>query len=166
MASTNKLSVENTFAQRLRLSRARHKWTLEEMAAKLGCGRSYLSRLENEKATNPSAEFIRKIASVCGINEQWLALGKGKPEATYDPLQADTDFMIAFTIFAEQMGAEQLMNCIDGIVRNKALSESAKIFWLRMIHPWFMMKTDLETKTAVETKRIARAGSKKKPFEV
>lgn len=170
MQSTNKFSVENTLAMRLKIARGACKWTLQALADKIGCGRSYLSRLETGKAKNPSTDFLRKASTVLGVSEPWLELGIGMIEATPSPnqLEEDTQFLIAFTTFAEEMTVDQLLRCLGRLSQNPRLTDQSRMFWTKMIGPWFLVKVDAEkaalerAKKLVEPANPAKTPGKKK----
>jgi transcriptional regulator with XRE-family HTH domain len=54
--------------------------TLEQLAAKTGCSKSYIWELENKDAPHPSAEKIFAIAKALGVTPEFL-LEKTKTEA-------------------------------------------------------------------------------------
>jgi transcriptional regulator with XRE-family HTH domain len=166
MQSTEKLSTGSTFAGRLKRLRAEKSWTLQRLAAKLGCDRSYLSRLETGKAKNPSADFLRRAAAVLGVNEQWLELGVGTPDLSPvgSELEENAQFLTAFTVLAEQMTYEQLLRCAYNFSRNPALSEGSRRFWVKMLAPWIAVKVNLAKKPDPGTPAMAKSerGRKKK----
>lgn len=52
---------------RVKKLRQEKKMSLSELALKAGVAKSYLSSLERNLQTNPSVQFLEKIASVLGI---------------------------------------------------------------------------------------------------
>jgi transcriptional regulator with XRE-family HTH domain len=164
MQSTDKFPVENTLAMRLQILRKGRKWTLQELAEKLGCGRSYLSRLETGKAKNPSTDFLRKASTVLGVSEAWLELGIGKADATpsRSQLEEDTQFLIAFTTFAEEMTVDQLLRCVGRLSQHPRLTEQSRVFWTKMIGPWFLVKVDLEKAASERAKKAAAKDTAKR----
>jgi transcriptional regulator with XRE-family HTH domain len=162
MQSTEKFPIDNTLAMRLQILRKGRKWTLQELAEKLGCGRSYLSRLETGKAKNPSTDFLRKASTVLGVSEPWLELGIGQASATpsRSQLEEDTQFLIAFTTFAEEMTIDQLLRCLDRLNQHPRLTDQSRMFWTKTIGPWFLVKVD--AKAALERAKRAETDSKAK----
>ena len=69
----------STFGARLKWVRERHGLTLQEFGALIDFGRSYLSRLENEKRAKVSAQFIFSVCRIFGLHEDWLVEGTGDP---------------------------------------------------------------------------------------
>ncbi len=72
---------EITFGERMKELRLREKFSLRDLAARVGLSAGYLSQLENNKLSIsgfPSEENISKIASVLNGDETELALLAGK----------------------------------------------------------------------------------------
>jgi transcriptional regulator with XRE-family HTH domain len=159
MQSTKKVSIEITFADRLKRLRAERSSTLQQLSTKLGCDRSYLSRLETGKAKNPSVDFLRRAAAVLGVNEQWLELGVGTPHLSPvgSELEENTQFLTAFTVLAEQMTYEQLLRCAYNFSRNPALSERSRRFWVKMLAPWIAVKVNLAKKSDPDTPVVVKS---------
>src|SRR5436190_10732638 len=156
MQSTDKFPVDNTLAVRLKLIRKARKWTLQALAEKIGCSRSYLSRLETGKAKNPSTDFLRKASTVLSVSEPWLELGIGMIEAvpSQNQLEEDTQFLIAITTFAEEMTADQLLRCLGRLSQNPRLTDQSRMFWTKMIGPWFLVKVDAEKAAQERAKKL------------
>ena len=59
---------------RVKKLRQEKKMSLSELALKAGVAKSYLSSLERNLQTNPSVQFLEKIASVLGVPVDTLIL--------------------------------------------------------------------------------------------
>lgn len=53
--------------QKIKQYRLQKKMSLSELANKAGVAKSYLSSIERNLQTNPSVQFLEKIAAVLGI---------------------------------------------------------------------------------------------------
>lgn len=56
---------------KIKLKRTENELKLQDLAKKVGISRYYLSALENGRATNPSAQVMRKISEAlnCSVQE-------------------------------------------------------------------------------------------------
>ncbi|SDC03284.1 Transcriptional regulator, contains XRE-family HTH domain [Paenibacillus sp. UNCCL117] len=68
-----------------RIQNLRHqkRMSITELAARAGVAKSYLSSIERDLQSNPSIQFLRKLAPVLGVNVQTLILhdaSEHKPE--------------------------------------------------------------------------------------
>ena len=155
MQSTYKVSTGNDFGKRLRILRTERNWSLQQLAERLDCDRSYLSRLETGKATNPSTDFLRRAAAILGVNEEWLELGVGNPKASPvgRELKENTQFLTAFSMIVEQMTLQQILRSVDNLTRSSAVSDKSKMFWLHMFAPWIAVKMRLERQTQPKAKK-------------
>lgn len=66
-----------TFGQRIRELRQAKKWTLRELAPKVGVGFTYLSKVENEKldfGVYPSEALIHRLAEALEADEDELVI--------------------------------------------------------------------------------------------
>lgn len=61
-----------SFSTRIRQLRREQRMTLTALADKAGISRGYLSEIENERATDPSAAVIRSIAEALGTSTSVL----------------------------------------------------------------------------------------------
>ena len=68
-----------TFGKRLQWLRRRFDMSLEEFAAPLDIGASYLGKLERGDSTSPSVMLIDSICLNFYANRAWLLEGQGKP---------------------------------------------------------------------------------------
>lgn len=66
--------------ERVKALRQEKKMSLSELAEKAGVAKSYLSSLERNLQTNPSIQFLEKIASVLNIPVERLILDEPKKE--------------------------------------------------------------------------------------
>ena len=66
------------FARLIQQKRKAKELTLEELAAKLGVDKSYLSKLENDKVPAPSKDLIKKISEALVIDYDQLSLLAGR----------------------------------------------------------------------------------------
>jgi transcriptional regulator with XRE-family HTH domain len=76
-----------TFGDRLGAIRRSLGLGAGKFAELLGCHRSYIYRLEQKEAENPSLEFIQTVATTFGVSADWLKTGVGEmgnPEAKSD----------------------------------------------------------------------------------
>ncbi|WP_010496290.1 XRE family transcriptional regulator [Paenibacillus elgii] len=67
---------------RIQSLRHQKRMSLTELAARAGVAKSYLSSIERDLQSNPSIQFLRKLAPVLGVNVQTLILNDqgDKPE--------------------------------------------------------------------------------------
>lgn len=70
--------------QRLRQQK---RMSLTELAARAGVAKSYLSSIERDLQSNPSIQFLRKLAPVLGVNVQSLILQEQTDKL--DPLDTE-----------------------------------------------------------------------------
>lgn len=66
------------FAKTIQNKRKEKEYTLEELAGKLGVGKSYLSKLENDRVPAPSKDLIKKIAEVLFLDHEQLSILAGR----------------------------------------------------------------------------------------
>lgn len=57
---------------RIQHLRYQKRMSLTELAARAGVAKSYLSSIERDLQSNPSIQFLRKLAPVLGVNVQAL----------------------------------------------------------------------------------------------
>ena len=149
------------FGERLRWLRKKTGHSLEHFGKLVGFDQSYLSRLERGLATNPSADFVLRVCAFYQVNPEWLRTGTG-PMDEYSPvgsqLDEDTQFQIAFTIFVEEMTVRQLLSCMRKVLTNTAITERAKIFWVKMLGHWVDVKLQLEEKDAKQAEAVPTTG--------
>ena len=68
--------------KRVQELRLRKGYTLSELAERAGVAKSYLSTMERDIQTNPSIQFLEKIASVLGVSiESLINEHTSQPEA-------------------------------------------------------------------------------------
>jgi len=72
--------VKIVIGERVKALRQEKKMSLSELAEKAGVAKSYLSSLERNLQTNPSIQFLEKIASVLNIPVERLILDEPKKE--------------------------------------------------------------------------------------
>lgn len=73
--------------ERVKKLRQEKKLSLSELAEQAGVAKSYLSSLERNLQTNPSIQFLEKIATVLGVSIEYFILNKT------DEYQLDTDWV-------------------------------------------------------------------------
>jgi transcriptional regulator with XRE-family HTH domain len=136
------LSRSNTFGERLRDARKQRDWTLQRLAERIGCDRSYLSRLESGKSRNPSREFLIRSSAALGVGEEWLEFGTGKQHASAVDytLDENADFRTALSIILEEMDDQELLRAANSIGQSKGLSAKAKAFWMHVLAPFISLK--------------------------
>lgn len=66
------------FAKTIQNKRKEKEYTLEELARKLGVGKSYLSKLENDRVPAPSKDLIKKISEVLFLDYEQLSIMAGR----------------------------------------------------------------------------------------
>lgn len=66
------------FAKTIQNKRKEKEYTLEELAGKLDVGKSYLSKLENDRVPAPSKDLIKKIAEVLFLDYEQLSIMAGR----------------------------------------------------------------------------------------
>jgi len=90
-----------TFGQRIRELRQAKKWTLRQLAPKVGVGFTYLSKVENEKldfGDYPSEALIHRLAEALDVDEDELLILANKiPESIRRRLRERPD---AFRLLA------------------------------------------------------------------
>ncbi|HLU23799.1 helix-turn-helix domain-containing protein [Lederbergia graminis] len=72
--------------ERIREYRNINKMSLSELAEKAGVAKSYLSSIERNIQSNPSIQFLEKVAAVLNISVQTLLHGEtdGNQDANLD----------------------------------------------------------------------------------
>lgn len=86
--------MKTTFGQKLRDKRRSANISQRELATKVGVDYTYISKLENDRLSPPSAETIEKIAEVLNISpEELLAYAKKIPTEVRDSLGTNPDAM-------------------------------------------------------------------------
>jgi XRE family transcriptional regulator, master regulator for biofilm formation len=68
--------VSPMIGERVKTLRQEKKLSLSELAEQAGVAKSYLSSLERNLQTNPSIQFLEKIASVLGVSIEYFILNK------------------------------------------------------------------------------------------
>lgn len=141
MQSTKNVFPDIGFGRRLKAVRNERGMTLQQLASRVGCDRSYLSRLETGKAVNPSHNLIQAIAAVLAINEDWLRLGLGDPFSQPNvPDDFDIQFSSALSAIAEEMSPDQIIRCLGRIFENPSFPAPARSFWVALFAPWLDIK--------------------------
>src|SRR6516162_3386851 len=89
-----------TFGNRIRRLRQEKGWTLRDLAAKVGVGFTYLSRVENERLNYgdyPSDALIHRLADALDADEEeLLLLAKRIPEPVKKRVLQRPDAFCAF----------------------------------------------------------------------
>jgi transcriptional regulator with XRE-family HTH domain len=75
--------VANLLGAKIRELRKQKGLTLEQLAEKIGSGKSYIWELENKGVKRPSAEKLAKIAEVLGVTTDFL-VNNSQAEVTED----------------------------------------------------------------------------------
>jgi XRE family transcriptional regulator, master regulator for biofilm formation len=65
---------------RVKRLRQEKKMSLTELADQAGVAKSYLSSLERNLQSNPSIQFLEKIATVLGVSVDYFILNKSNTE--------------------------------------------------------------------------------------
>ncbi len=78
LTGIGELHAQQDFSQRLRRIRVMSKLSMGSFGQVIGYHKSYVSRLESARNTNPSPEFIEAVCSVYGVNRRWLETGEGE----------------------------------------------------------------------------------------
>lgn len=149
MQSTNSMSIDlSGFGRRLNAVRRERGFSLQKLASRIGCDRSYLSRLETGKASNPSPAIVGTAAAVLGINEEWLRMGIGDPFAhPHIPDDFDVEFLSAFTAIVEEMSVQQILKVLHRINQGDSFPAAARAFWLKLFAPWLNVKIQAEAQS-------------------
>ena len=66
-----------TSADRIRRARMHANLTQTELGAKLGLSRSAITQWERTQGTKPSMGNLAQVATVCEVQFEWLATGRG-----------------------------------------------------------------------------------------
>jgi transcriptional regulator with XRE-family HTH domain len=72
-----KSGIPSDFGERVRQLRARFGLSIPKFAALVGFDRSYVFRLENGDADNPSLKFIEAVVQKFGVDREWFVGGVG-----------------------------------------------------------------------------------------
>ncbi|UUZ80797.1 helix-turn-helix domain-containing protein [Paenibacillus sp. P26] len=100
--------------QKLRMQK---RMSLTELAARAGVAKSYLSSIERDLQSNPSIQFLRKLAPVLGVNVQSLILQE-RPDKP-DPL--DTEWVqIIQELNALGINKDSLRSMVSQLKMNEA----------------------------------------------
>lgn len=100
--------------QKLRMQK---RMSLTELAARAGVAKSYLSSIERDLQSNPSIQFLRKLAPVLGVNVQSLILQE-QPDKP-DPL--DTEWVqIIQELNALGINKDSLRSMVSQLKMNEA----------------------------------------------
>ncbi len=75
--------MANLLGAKIRELRKQKGLTLEQLAEKIGSGKSYIWELENKGVKRPSAEKLAKIAEVLGVTTDFL-VNNSQAEVTED----------------------------------------------------------------------------------
>ncbi|MFJ8247354.1 helix-turn-helix domain-containing protein [Peribacillus asahii] len=106
----------------LRLKRLEKGYTLEKTAKLVGVSINYIAKLEKGENSNPSDEYIVRLAKVLGLDENSLFKSFNKiPLSTRQALHAHPHLADAFS----------------EIANNKELSDEKKEEFLRKIIYWY-----------------------------
>ncbi|UUZ93061.1 helix-turn-helix domain-containing protein [Paenibacillus sp. P25] len=101
--------------QKLRMQK---RMSLTELAARAGVAKSYLSSIERDLQSNPSIQFLRKLAPVLGVNVQSLILQEQRPDKP-DPL--DTEWVqIIQELNALGINKDSLRSMVSQLKMNEA----------------------------------------------
>ncbi len=156
MRQQKTLHGHRSLGERIRWLRKREGLSLQQFGQRVGFDRSYLSRLENGKADNPSEDFLGRVCLAFKIGYDWLSTGQGVIDdpkglglpVTYTPwgrqLEEDTEMTSAISLFVDLMSSDQLMACVNAVVQHPAMSEKAKLFWIKTLGIHAVTKRALE----------------------
>ena len=64
--------MPSCLGRKIKVRRKQLGMTLEQLAAKTGCSKSYIWELENKDAPHPSAEKIFALAKALGVTPEFL----------------------------------------------------------------------------------------------
>jgi transcriptional regulator with XRE-family HTH domain len=144
--------------------RKRGKLTLAGAAKQIGCDRSYLSKIESGVARQPSTDFMRKVATVFRVNQEWLTTGLGEPQVQLstegqEQLERDAQFLAALSIILQEMTLLQLSRSAKDVSDSSSIGSARKAFWLRTLADWIGVKSRSkeEVQRAVDFE-LARSG--------
>jgi transcriptional regulator with XRE-family HTH domain len=135
--STQIVPDAKIFGQRLRWLRDFKEITLQEFASKIDCDPGYLSKLENDKAKNPSARFLGAVALIFRVNVAWLRTGEGDPfwtastdERTKNALPnwSDKRYQRIFSVLDELPDALAIDAVLERLFRDQSLEEFQEIW--------------------------------------
>jgi transcriptional regulator with XRE-family HTH domain len=111
-----------TFGDRVRELRQGKGWTLRDLAAKVGVGFTYLSRVENERLNYgdyPSDALIHRLAEALGCEvEELLILAKRVPEPVKKRVLQRPDAFCAFAT-CDDATLDRLMTQIGQAPRSR-----------------------------------------------
>lgn len=84
---------KSTLGARLRTARVAKGVSQSKLTPLVGCTRTYIVDLEHDRALNPSAMLVMRIADVLDISTRWLVTGHGLM-AKWVPLHDDERALI------------------------------------------------------------------------
>lgn len=95
---------------RIRQIRAEKGFSLAELSKKTGIGQTYLSIIEKNLHSNPTYEYIVKIANALGVDYEYLLLGS---DYSNDEQGDMIDYLIYLRKCIEQMSDSQIEEMKD-----------------------------------------------------
>jgi transcriptional regulator with XRE-family HTH domain len=126
-----------TLGDRIRSCRQARGWTLEELAAKAGVSKGFLSDLENNEQKNPGVNYLRLIAGALGVTLHYLTTGHG---STATGVEVKIPASLLTFAKDEQLSVNETMMLLDArrqIVShrsNGARSENLEGFDWKLFH--------------------------------
>lgn len=98
-----------TFGQVLREARLAKGFTLRKFAEDVGISPTYLSQVEQDNVDPPTAERVKKMADLLGVNsDEWITLAGRLPEDLPGIIQKQPAYIPDLLREASGMSAEQL----------------------------------------------------------
>lgn len=88
--------MTSTLAQRVLIERRTLNWNQDQLAAKAGVSRSYVSHIERSQIPNPTVDVVEALAAALGVSPAYLlgwsdiplpgeAIGEERVPYTVDP---------------------------------------------------------------------------------
>ena len=110
--------------QRIRTIRTKKKMSLSQLAERSRVTKSYLSQIERNICTNPSIEFVEKVAVALDVNPEAL-LGWGQNEDEISNIDNHFSYVKKCLLTIDDKQLKELKDYIDFILwkRNKKIND-------------------------------------------
>jgi len=110
--------------QRIRTIRTKKKMSLSQLAERSRVTKSYLSQIERNICTNPSIEFVEKVAVALDVNPEAL-LGWGQNEDEISNIDNHFSYVKKCLLTIDDKQLKELKDYIDFTLwkRNKKIND-------------------------------------------
>lgn len=186
MESTTILHEHRSIAGRLRFVREKFGQSLEAFGAEIGYDKSYLSRLESGKTSNPSVEFIEAVCSKFLVSRPWLESGTGNPfvaDATtpvdwkkimshmsltakgFHYVEKEMSTVSVISILLRGLPLRDQMHKVLEIIDNPSITPGAKPYWLKVTLEAINSSPELVAKATTERAQVFNRKDAKTPAD-